>query len=163
VKAADLEALHLTLNDGTPDAFNVRIEVLAPAGVAAASSVARVRLVGLPAQRQASAPFEAESAEPPAAIAPVAHVDSPVATRTVISARNDAARSREKVARASPPPFATTVVEIERRPRQDAPVEARHWPEGASGLGAVARESDRQVWWKLPALTWSPFLDAAGR
>ena len=51
VRAADLEDLHLTLNDGTPDAFDVRIDVLAPAGMAAASSVARVRLVGL-AQRR---------------------------------------------------------------------------------------------------------------
>jgi hypothetical protein len=165
VKATDLEDLHLTLNDGTPDAFNVRIEVLAPAGIAALSSVARVRLVGLPAERMASAPLEAAPVEPPAAITPVAHVDPPIAPRNVIRARNDAARSREKVARAAPPPpAATTVVEIDRRPYQEAPpAEARHWPEGASGLGAISRESDRQVWWKLPALTWSPFLDAAGR
>ena len=100
VKATDLEGLRLTLDDGTPDTFNVRIEVLAPAGVAAASSVARIRLVGLPAERPASAPLEAAPAEPPAAITPVAHVDPPVATRTVVSARNEAARSREKVARA---------------------------------------------------------------
>lgn len=164
VKATDLEALHLTLNDGTPDAFKVRIEVLAPAGVAAASSVARIRLVGLPAERPASAPLEATPTEPPAAITPVAQVDPPFATRTVAPPRNEAARSREKVARASPPPVATTVVEIDRRPHQDAPpAETRHWPEGASGLGAISRESDRQVWWKLPALTWSPFLDVAGR
>jgi hypothetical protein len=166
VKATDLEGLHLTLNDGTPDAFNVRIEVLAPAGVAAASSVARIRLVGLPAERPAAAPLEATPAEAPAATTPVAQVDTPFATRTVVSARNEAARSREKVARASPP-AATTVVEIDRRPSQSAhaapEAEARHWPEGASGLGAVSRESDRQVWWKLPALTWSPFLDVAGR
>jgi hypothetical protein len=164
VKATDLEDLHLTLNDGTPDAFNVRIEVLAPAGIAAVSSVARVRLVGLPAERMASAPLEAAPVEPPAAITPVAHVDPPIAPRNVIRARHDAAGSREKVARAAPPPAATTVVEIDRRPHQEAPpAEARHWPEGASGLGAISRESDRQVWWKLPALTWSPFLDAAGR
>ena len=164
VKATDLEDLHLTLNDGTPDAFNVRIEVLAPAGIAAVSSVARVRLVGLPAERMASAPLEAAPVEPSVAITPVAHVDPPIAPRNVIRARNDAARSREKVARAAPPPAATTVVEIDRRPHQEAPpAEARHWPEGASGLGAISRESDRQVWWKLPALTWSPFLDAAGR
>ena len=75
VKATDLEGLHLTLDDGTPDTFNVRIEVLAPAGVAAASSVARIRLVGLPAERPASAPLEAAPAEPPAAITPVAHVE----------------------------------------------------------------------------------------
>lgn len=176
VKATDLEGLHLTLNDGTPDAFNVRIEVLAPAGVAAASSVARIRVVGLPAERPASAPLEAAPVEPPAAITPVAHVDTPLdtpfQTRTAVSARNDAAKGRDKVARASPPPAATTVVEIDRRPSQPAAqpaaqsapqAETRHWPEGASGLGAVSRESDRQVWWKLPALTWSPFPDPLNR
>ena len=64
VRAADLEDLHLTLNDGTPDAFDVRIDVLAPAGVAAASSVARVRLVGLPrVERAVTAPVEAAPAQ----------------------------------------------------------------------------------------------------
>jgi len=170
VKATDLEGLHLTLTDGTPDAFNVRIEVLAPAGVAAASSVARVRLVGLSgAERPASAPLDAAMLiDPQASITTVAHVDTPFQTRTIVSARNDAAKGREKVARATPPPAATTVVEIDRRPShaatQAAPqAETRHWPEGASGLGAISRESDRQVWWKMPALTWSPFLDVAGR
>jgi hypothetical protein len=170
VKATDLEGLHLTLNDGTPDAFNVRIEVLAPAGVAAASSVARVRLVGSSgAERPASAPLDAAMlVEPEAFTTTVAHMDPPFQTRTTIAARNDAAKGREKVARASAPPAATTVVEIDRRASHSAPqaapqAETRHWPEGASGLGAMSRESDRQVWWKLPALTWSPFLDVAGR
>ena len=173
VKATDLEGLHLTLDDGTPDTFNVRIEVLAPAGVTAASSVARVRLVGLPgAERPTSASLEAMPVEPQAAITAVAHVDTPLdpplQTRTAVSPRNDAAKGRDKVARASPPPAATTVIEVDRRPSQPAAqsasqAETRPWPEGASGLGAIPRESDRQVWWKLPALTWSPFLDVAGR
>lgn len=170
VRAVDLEDLHLTLNDGTPDAFDVRIDVLAPAGVAAASSVARVRLVGLPSiERTVTAPVEAAPAqaalvEPEApAVTPVASTDGPHHARTVLATRNDAPGKREKVARV-PLPAATTVIEIDRRPAQTATqTEARHWPEGASGLGAIARESDRQVWWKLPAPTWSPFIDLAGR
>lgn len=169
VKAADLEGLHLTLNDGTPDAFDVRIDVLAPAGVAAASSVARVRLVGLPSiERTVTAPVEvapvaAALVEPeaPAVTTTMVSAHSPSNAHATLATRNDAPAKRERVARVSPP-AATTVVEIDRRPAQPAiQVETRHWPEGASGLGAVARESDRQVWWTLPAPTWSPFM--AGR
>lgn len=165
VRAADLEDLHLTLNDGTPDAFDVRIDVLAPAGVAAASSVARVRLVGLPSiERTVTAPVEVVP------VAALVEPEAPAVTTTMVSAhspsnahvtpavRIDVPAKRERVARVSPP-AATTVVEIDRRPAQPAAQEeARHWPEGASGLGAIARESDRQVWWKLPAPTWSPFM-----
>ena len=168
VRAADLEDLHLALNDGTPDAFDVRIDVLAPAGVAAASSVARVRLVGLPSiERTATAPVEAAPiaaalAEPEApAVTTIVSANTPSNAHAVLATRNDAPAKRERVARVSPP-AATTVVEIDRRPAQPAiQVETRHWPEGASGLGAIARESDRQVWWTLPAPTWSPFM--AGR
>jgi hypothetical protein len=168
VRAADLEDLHLTLNDGAPDAFDVRIDVLAPAGVAAASSVARVRLVGLPnVERTVTAPVEvapvaAALVEPEApAVTTIVSANTPSSAHAVLATRSDTHGKREKIARASLP-AATTVVEIDRHPTQPAAqAEARHWPEGASGLGAVARESDRQVWWKLPAPTWSPFL--AGR
>ena len=168
VRAADLEDLHLTLNDGAPDAFDVRIDVLAPAGVAAASSVARVRLVGLPnVEHTVTAPVEiapvaAALVEPEApAVTTIVSANTPSSAHAVLPTRNDTHGKREKIARASLP-AATTVVEIDRHPTQPAAqAEARHWPEGASGLGAVARESDRQVWWKLPAPTWSPFL--AGR
>jgi len=169
VRAADLEDLHLTLNDGTPDAFDVRIDVLAPAGVAAASSVARVRLVGLPSiERTVAAPVEVAplaaalvGPEAPAVTTTMVSTHSPSNAHATPAVRIDTPARRERVARVSPP-AATTVVEIDRRPAQPAiEVETRHWPEGASGLGAIARESDRQVWWKLPAPTWSPFT--AGR
>jgi hypothetical protein len=168
VRAADLEDLHLTLNDGAPDAFDVRIDVLAPAGVAAASSVARVRLVGLPRiERTATAPVEvapvaAALVEPEApAVTTIVSANTPSSAHAILATRNDTHAKREKIARASLP-AATTVIEIDRHPTQPAAqAEARHWPEGASGLGAVARESDRQVWWTLPAPTWSPFM--AGR
>lgn len=168
LRAAELENLHLTLNEGAPDTFNVRIEVLAPAGVAAASSVARVRLVGRPAvERTAQVPAELAPRVPedtPAVTA--ASVDTPL-QRTVAAVRNEVAKVKERVARVTVHPVATTVIEIDRRPPQQAAAapqaEARHWPEGASGLGAIARETDRQVWWKMPAPTWSPFVDMAGR
>ena len=169
VRAADLENLRLTLNDGAPDAFDVRIDVLAPAGVAAASSVARVRLVGLPGiERTVTAPVEvapvaAALVEPeaPAVTTVVLSANTPSNAHAIVATRNDAPAKREKVARTHLP-AATSVVEKDRHTTHPAAeAEARHWPEGASGLGAIARESDRQVWWKLPAPTWSPFM--AGR
>jgi hypothetical protein len=35
--------------------------------------------------------------------------------------------------------------------------DARTWPEGASGLGAVSREPERQLWWSMPPPDWVPF------
>lgn len=171
LRAADLAELHLTLNDGTPDTFDVRIEVLAPAGIAAASSVARVRLVGVARVEQtASVPADVAPAvalapvAPPVPVVAAVSADTPSHSRSAsVASRNDAPK-RERVARAALP-AATTVVEIDRRPPQQAApqAEARHWPEGASGLGAIARESDRQVWWKLPMPPWSPFTDMTSR
>lgn len=170
LRAADLANLHLTIKDGTPDVFDVRIDVLAPAGVATASSVARVRLVGVPrAETAAIAPADVAPVDRPQvaleapAAATLASTDVPLPVRPVASSRSDA-HKRAKVARVSPPPV-TTAAESDRRSPQAVPPqgESRHWPEGASGLGAIARESDRQVWWKMPALTWSPFIDMAGR
>ncbi len=54
VGAADLEHLHLTLADGTPDAFDIRIDVLARSDVAGVGSVARVRVVDVPGKEPAS-------------------------------------------------------------------------------------------------------------
>ncbi|MBX9592382.1 MAG: hypothetical protein K2X43_24105 [Hyphomonadaceae bacterium] len=167
VRAADLEGLHLALNDGAPDAFDLRIEVLAPAGVHAVSSVARVRLVGL-SDAERLPPASVETATPTAAPSSTTGAGGAPAQpqpRPVVSGRNEAAAGRGRPARVSAAqPAAVTVVEIDRRPSAAAPQpQARHWPEGASALGAVARETDRQVWWKLPPPTWSPFLDVTGR
>ena len=34
----------------------------------------------------------------------------------------------------------------------------RPLPEGASALGAVAREPDGPAWWQMPPPSWSPFV-----
>lgn len=165
LKAADLAGLHLALDDGAPEVFNVRIEVRTPAGVVASPGIARVRLIGAPPAEQTAA-----ATVPPAPLLVPAVNTEPAAVNVaphpaVTHGRGHAPKAKERVARVAPP-AGTTVVEIERRspPPVAQEPETRHFPEGASALGAIIRnESDRQVWWKLPAPTWSPFLEAAGR
>ncbi len=146
VKVADLKDLHLALDDATPDAFDLRIDVLAWSGVTAGSSVARVRLVGTPATAEAPAPaLKRTRADAASATAPGAAPDSqqqkvPVATPSRNRVRGDKGKT------ASAPPT--------------APSNERHWPEGASGLGAVTPSAERQIWWKLPQPSWSPFPSA---
>jgi hypothetical protein len=157
--AADLQSLRLVLHEGAPDAFDVRIDVLAPSGAVAANSLARVRLIGTTgAERKETVPVETAPAEPQPPRKRVASVDTPLSTRTHAPPRNAAATSaRERVARVAPPPAPAVAAQLEPPTAADG----RHWPEGASGLGAVSRASDRQIWWKLPAPSWSPFEDTA--
>lgn len=144
VTPSDLEHLHLALDDGTPDAFDLRIDVLAWSGVTAGSSVARVRLVGPPGTAETPVPaLERRRADAASAMAPGAAPDSqqqkaPVATPSRNRVRDDKGKT------ASAPPAAAAANE-------------RHWPEGASGLGAVTPSAERQIWWKLPPPSWSPF------
>jgi hypothetical protein len=165
LKAADLEGLHLAFHDGTPDAFDVRIEVLGPSGAAVASSIARVRVAGGPgASRTAAAPVETVIPRAVPASAASAAVDTPFETRISVSSRTPAGAARERAARATPSPLAAMAPQADRRPPEPPPPsETRHWPDGASALGAVPRATDRQLWWTLPAPVWSPFLDTGGR
>ena len=165
VNVAELPYLQVALADGAPTTFQLRIDVLARPEVTAPSSIARVRVVDVPAS-----PREVAVAIPPAPAPPapsasttpvpvVAAADTPFVTRTAAAPR--AATRADRHARPSPAPAPVVAPEPER---QIALTEAeRHWPEGASGLGAVARTSERLVWWKLPAPTWSPFADIARR
>ena len=118
--------LHLALDDATPDAFDLRIDVVASSGVAAGSSVARVRLVAAPPPGETAVlAFEGtppEAAPPMAEAAPdLQQQKAPVATPSRNRVRDDKGKT-------------ATV--------PSAPVAGqRHWPEGASGLGAVSQSS----------------------
>ncbi len=150
----------------TPTAVGVRethpahaFDVVTPANVAAASTVARVRLI----EGANDVGPRVAATEPPSdammrgnSTATAGGIDSPFPTQRTVASRRPGAAGEDKAARAPAPQRAATAVEATARMPQAAP-QPRHWPEGASGLGAVARESERQVWWKMPALTWSPF------
>jgi hypothetical protein len=45
LRGADLDDLHLSLGDASPEAFDVRIDVVAPPGVPTIGSIARIRVV----------------------------------------------------------------------------------------------------------------------
>jgi hypothetical protein len=158
VKQADLDDLYLTLGEAGPDAFDMRIDVLAASGVARQAGVVRIRLVDAPPQKQASAqptqegprvetaPSEAQDTAAPAETT-IAKLPAPVAERTPpdgADAKGPSQPPAQRRANASPAGAKTTSA-------------ARPWPEGASGLGGVSRDSERQVWWSVPPPSWSPF------
>ena len=148
VGAEELEHLHLTLPDGTPDAFDIRIDVLARSDVAGVGSIARVRVVDVPGKEPASMVAAAVQRDTvPAALA----VAEPQMQKAMVPA-STRARAREDKGRVANAPVSGPVSGTPRR----------HWPDGASALGAVAApSSERQVWWKMPPPSWSPFREQA--
>jgi hypothetical protein len=146
----DLADLHLVLNETAPKLFNVKVAVLGPAGVATVGSIVHVRVVDGTGQTQAVASDGTNAATADGARS--APVQALAATRAHVAAGNDRTAAAP-VRRRGAAPAAGGVTEV-------APVgTARSWPEGASGLGAVSRESERQVWWEMPQPSWSPFQD----
>lgn len=148
LRLAELEDLHLMLGDGTPDTFDMTVEVATAKGTRMAKAVAHVRVSE---QRDV-----AETPAPPA---------RPVAA-SIDSARQPAAplASGSSVIEK---PFRTEVTALARVDAPALPV-LRPPPQGMSALGgptdaaaamtAQPAES-RTVWWKLPPPVWTPFAD----
>jgi hypothetical protein len=164
VKAADLGDLFLALHDGAPEAFDVRIDVAAPPGMAAAPSIAKVRLVGsVPAVK--SAAVEEQLAQPPATKAVATAAPPPPPAPAPI--QKAGASSVEKIARPRRRTQAAVADKAAPEPQDKVQVapQPRPWTEAPSALGATSPgEWERQVWWQLPlsstpAPAWSPFLD----
>ncbi|KAB2914829.1 MAG: hypothetical protein F9K29_13910 [Hyphomicrobiaceae bacterium] len=163
LQLSDLADLRLSLGDGTPDAFDMKIEVASSVEARVARSVARVRLVDEPpsmttgsidqalqrgAERGVDTPFRTETV--PATR--LAQVQQRPVQRPAVAQQPQDARSKPVLAEASLPP-PTGQVRSSR-------------PEGMSNLGALPREpapEGRQVWWKMPPPPWSPFEPASGR
>jgi len=158
VAHADFDALFLTLGETGPDAFDVRIDVLAPSRPARQAAVVRVRMVDTAAKELAATTKVQES--PPDDKAPgEAKIEMPPARTDIAKLASavdaDAGRTPPTVAgvKATRPPPGRA----DQKPagKKTEPVD-RYWPEGASGLGAIAREPERQLWWSMPP-PWSPF------
>jgi hypothetical protein len=144
LRPSDLPGLHLVLGEGAPDAFEVMIEVVAPPGTHAVSTLARVRIVDAPVAEHMTA--DAAPAAWPGAetlVRPNTPADGRVGTS-----------SHARTAKAADAELRVT----------DAHAKAPHWPEGASGLGAAGsrKPSGRQLWWSNPAPAWDPFRDILG-
>jgi len=142
LQPADLPDLRLTLGEGAPEAFEVTIEVVAPPGTPAVPTLARVRLVDAPATERAAA-----EAWPGA--------------ETIVQAEPRAAAVR--AAGTSTHARTARAADAEPRAADVQPPPARHFPEGASALGATPREpSARRLWWRTPEPRWDPFRDILG-
>lgn len=154
----DLDGLALTLDATAPDAFDLRISLAAAPGTTTGGSIVQVRLVDPAPQAQAVANADAGTerlalshpggadgpaaqgapAAQPVAAAPAAASE---ASRPAAGAGGKAAHRRTTVAAGE--------AQADRR---------RPWPEGASALGAVSRQSDGPSWWQMPPPSWSPFV-----
>jgi hypothetical protein len=144
VASADIEGLHLTLDQGAPDAFDLKIALLVPSGVAKSGSLVQVRLVDETAPLQAAAEPAAKAGVSDNAKATEMPVSVATATAKTPGARTD---DKQPAKSAAPAPADNRV---------------RPWPEGASGLGAKARDADAksgQSWWSASPSKWSPFGD----
>jgi len=151
LRLADLDDLHLSLREGTPDAFDVIIEVASAAGARVAATVAHVRVL--------DAPLTTAQPRGP---------ETPFATRVTVEPRgqepasiaaSSVSRARTKpTLEASAAPAKEPVAQPGREPKPPR-------PEGASALGgpmddatpATAPEEGRKVWWKMPTPAWAPF------
>jgi hypothetical protein len=140
LKRADLDGLLLELDTVAPAAFDVRIVVLAPAGLTAASSVVHVLLVDVAPRKQAAG----------------GRTDEPLQ----VAAQDKSDGPFTDVAKSPPARTGDKDVPPQRRvaSAKADPGGARTWPEGAYGLGAMPREGERQTWWEMPP-SWSPFQD----
>ena len=163
LRVAELEDLQLTLGDGTPDAFDMTIEVASAGGARMAKAVAHVRVsdphgvaqmsapparalaAGVEGLRKSAMPVLAGSSANASTVAGPSVVERPF--RTEVTA----------LARAEPPPEQLSAP----RPALPSGISSLGGPVGEPGGPAQPQET-RTVWWKLPPPTWTLFADGAG-
>ena len=157
---ADLDGLHLSLGEGTPDVFDITIEVAAASGVQAVRTVARVRLLeqpGAPAGPKRPPPTSIEDilrqSKADAAPPPARTVEAPFRTQVKVAT----APPRAAVAPAVPAAEASGPRRVPEAERKASPQR----PDGLSALGGPVNRPEaaenRQVWWKMPVPGWTPF------
>jgi hypothetical protein len=130
LRYSDLANLRMSLRDGTPSAFDVKIEVAAATGEQVATTMARVRLLdGQVSQHAIDTPFRTSLTR---------SAPAPRAQPTIIATAAPAAEPI-KEARAPLPQGASAL----GGPRD--------------GLPEPTPDEGRKMWWKLPSPSWSPF------
>ena len=130
----DLQDLHLTLNEGTPDAFDMVMDVLGPPGTVTVPTVARVRLVSSLAEQRAGDPL----GEPGAAQSGPGGDAGPSIQLPTLSEHRPTSSS------AALP----RVSETRRSPASPRPADDTN------------ETAARQLWWSLPS--WAPLPDLPG-
>ena len=160
LRPADLGNLRMSFYAGTPEAFDVTIEVTSANGDPAARSIARVRLLDAPARPDpVVAAVDTPSVRTPvqtadAAIAP-RREELPAKPRPLETARQQKAAQKPQLVQA---PRQVRIEELRVIPRTTR-------PEGMSTLGMATREidaDDRQLWWRIPSSSWAGFSDLPG-
>jgi hypothetical protein len=142
LKQADLDGLHLTLDDGAPDTFELKITALATPGTPTLGSIVQVRLLDPVEPKHAARTVGVEDAPPQAPVyaglsdGPAAEMAGAAAPAdTADTAAAPAARPTERHAAAAPKGLGQQLAA------------AASWPDGPIG---------RQMWWQMPPLSWSP-------
>lgn len=161
LRPADLGNLRMSFYAGTPEAFDVTIEVTSANGDPAARSIARVRLLDTPAQPEPSV----------AAVVDALSVHAPQQTVDAkIAPRREELTAKPRPPETAPQQKASQKPQLVQAPRPVRIEELRvvpraTRPEGMSALGMATREidaDDRQLWWRLPSSSWAGFSDLPG-
>jgi len=156
---ADLDDVHLSLSAAAPDTFDVRIDLLAPPGVPTVGSIARVRVVdsATPAKSTTAgeAPLFDRQGDSVAAATRLIKSRSAQVGASPAFTQQEKDRGATVQGRGAAAPTAKATVAV---PQAEA--SARPWPDGASALGAVSRDS--QEWWSMQPPPWSPFQEPSG-
>jgi hypothetical protein len=160
LRPADLNNLRLSIYEGTPQAFDVTIEVATAGGDPVARSVARVRLLDPPAPP-----------EPPVAAVDTLAVHSPLEAveAAMVAPRREEVPAKPRPLGTAPQQKAAQKPQLVQAPRpvrieelRVVPRTAR--PEGMTSLGMATREmdtDDRQLWWRMPS-SWAGSVDLPG-
>jgi hypothetical protein len=154
LRVAELENLQLRLGDGTPDTFDMMIEVATAGGTRMASAVAHVRVsepsraakMPSPAVPAATARIDGVWQPAVSAISDVVDIERPFSTEVAAPAKTDPASAEQR----------------SKRPLLPQGISALGGPTGDPGSDAPQPNEGRTVWWKLPPPGWSPFTDAPG-
>ena len=153
LRPTDLGSLRLSMGEGTPDAFDLTIEVAAAGGNPAGLSVARVRLLDAPAQVEPLSVGAPDRSVQMLDATPTPRRAAPAHIWPAETAPQEKAPQKPLIVQA---PRRVQVTE-EVRP---APRVTR--PEGMSSLGMITREpnsDDRQLWWRMPSPAWAGLAD----
>ena len=132
VGSADIDSLHLTLDDGAPRAFDLKVALLAPTGVAKSGSMLEVRLVdgATPMQASSGQVGKDDTGEKGTAGEKAKADETPPTSTATMAVASAPAGS------AGAPAEGKSAHEAVKSATQPATGSVRRWAEGASGLGA---------------------------
>ena len=147
LRQADLDGLHLRLDDGAPDSFELKITALVNPGTPTLASIVHVRLLDRVEPKQAALTRGHEDAPPQ----PPVHAGMSDGPATDMAGAAAAADTPDKAAAPmTQPTWRPTAANPNGLGQKLAA--AGPWPGSARPEGPIGR----QMWWQMPPLSWSP-------